>query len=175
MVLIRKHYQESDTKRVLVEILNSLMAGCNQKPVFICIGSDRHILDCLGPLTGSMIKEKEPQAIVFGTLDNPVHAKNIGQAIINVKSTYPGRIHIAIDASVGNEVALGTITVQKGAIIPGRALAKSLPPVGDIAITGIVGPKFSRRSNQIFHGSLNHVYHMAAVISDSISQWYNRA
>lgn len=82
MVLIRKHYQESDTKRVLVEILNSLMAGCNQKPVFICIGSDRHILDCLGPLTGSMIKEKEPQAIVFGTLDNPVHAKNIGQAVI---------------------------------------------------------------------------------------------
>lgn len=45
---------------------------------------------------------------------------------------------IAIDASLGTKSHVGFLTVSKGALEPGLGVHKSLPPVGDISITGIV-------------------------------------
>ena len=45
---------------------------------------------------------------------------------------------IAIDASLGQKKHLGYVTIANGALYPGAAVRKELPPVGDIHITGIV-------------------------------------
>ena len=43
-----------------------------------------------------------------------------------------------MDASLGQKKHLGYVTIADGALYPGAAVQKELPPVGDIHITGIV-------------------------------------
>ena len=45
---------------------------------------------------------------------------------------------IAIDASLGTKEHIGYVTLRQGPLKPGQGLAKNLPEIGDISITGIV-------------------------------------
>ena len=50
--------------------------------VILCIGTDRSTGDCLGPLVGHKLKLIQYKNIItYGTLDNPVHAKNLYEVI----------------------------------------------------------------------------------------------
>jgi len=145
-----------------------------EKPVFLGIGSERHILDCLGPLTGSMIKEKAASLPVYGTLDEPLNATNLGSRMELIRQQHPGCVEIAIDASLAAADDLGMVKLFRGALQPGKAVARKLEPVGHFYITGIVAsqddkPKLGRSS----FGSISHVYHMARLISDAIGIWHN--
>ena len=44
---------------------------------------------------------------------------------------------IAIDASIGAKENLGMLCLSNSALYPGEGVAKSLPPVGEISITGV--------------------------------------
>jgi len=163
---------DNDIKEQIIQVFNRIFYSTNSEPLFICIGSERHILDCFGPLIGTMLEEKAPGLLVYGTLDQPLHAKNLVREIAKLKEKHPETIEIAVDASVGNEEDLGIITIKQGPLIPGKALAKRLPPIGRISITGTVGIRFDKRcSRSISNGSLTHVYHMSRHISEAISEW----
>lgn len=174
MLLVKKHYTDPDIKSELAEAFNNVFTDIEQPPLFLFIGSDRHVLDCLGPLAGSMLQEKCPHLLIYGTLDSPVHARNIVEELDIIRIKHPDNIQVAIDASVGDEEALGIIKLRRGSLIPGKALAKKLPPVGDISVTAIVGTQLDKkRPHQIKGGSLKHVYHMCQVISEAIYEWDN--
>src|SRR5690554_5205162 len=50
--------------------------------IILCIGTDRSTGDCLGPLVGHKLKLIQYKNITtYGTLDNPVHAKNLSDII----------------------------------------------------------------------------------------------
>ena len=50
--------------------------------VFVCIGSDRSTGDSLGPLTGHNLKGiNSDNVFLFGTLESPVHARNLETTI----------------------------------------------------------------------------------------------
>ena len=55
-----------------------------------------------------------------------------------IKILHPEGLVIAVDASLGQKKHLGYVTIGNGALYPGAAVQKELPPVGDIHITGIV-------------------------------------
>lgn len=107
--------------------------------IFLCIGSDRATGDCLGPIIGYKLS-KQPyfHYKVFGTLKEPVHAKNLAQTVQLIYETYEDPCIIAIDASLGKSNHIGYITVGNGSLKPGAGVSKDLPHVGDIFITGIV-------------------------------------
>lgn len=113
--------------------------------VFLCIGTDRSTGDSLGPLIGYKLKEQERQtgcrrrAAVLGTLERPVHAMNLEQYQEFVNRNFPGRIVVAVDASIGSTEHVGYVTIGKGSLKPGLGVSKELNEVGDIFITGIVG------------------------------------
>lgn len=111
-----------------------------QNIIVLCIGTDRCIGDALGPLVGSKLYKdfKTSNITVFGTLNNPVHAKNITDSIDYIYSSIENPFVIAVDASLGKTHNIGYVNIFNGAINPGIALNKSLPPVGDIGITGVV-------------------------------------
>ena len=44
---------------------------------------------------------------------------------------------IAIDAAIGNPAQSGHLTLTEGALFPGSALRRQLPPVGQLHITGV--------------------------------------
>lgn len=106
--------------------------------IFACIGTDRATGDCLGPLIGYKIKEMNYKNIhVFGTLDEPLHAKNLGEHIELFKQFRKPFI-VAIDACLGKYERIGFINIKEGSLSPGSGVNKSLPSIGDVNITGIV-------------------------------------
>lgn len=107
--------------------------------VVLCIGTDRVTGDSLGPLVGYKLSKSSLNSVkVYGTLENPVHALNLDATTKEIYNTYSKPFIIAIDASLGTLNHLGYITLGKGPLTPGLGVKKTLLPVGDIFITGIV-------------------------------------
>ena len=108
------------------------------KCIILCIGTDRFIGDCLGPLTGTLLSKLSLPIPVLGTLENPVHAINLRKAISHIKTYYKDHRIIAIDACLGTSQSVGYIQVKEGSIQPGKGVGKKLTHVGDCSIVGIV-------------------------------------
>lgn len=111
----------------------------NRPIIFICIGSDRSTGDSLGPLVGYKLKYFSKNNIsIYGTLENPIHAKNIVTTLKEINFSFENPYIIAIDSCLGSINNIGKIFIQKKPLIPGLALNKNLPSVGNMSITGIV-------------------------------------
>jgi putative sporulation protein YyaC len=173
MVIVKGIYNDPSLVSELADALGEALADENRLPLFLCIGSDRHILDSFGPLTGSLLRDKMPDLNVYGTLQEPLHARNLVSSLNNIYHLYPARIEIAIDASVGNDDELGVIRLRQGPLLPGKALSKRLPPIGHLSITGVVGTRSEKHYLRSNTGSLRPVYGMAWTVSEAIWKWYN--
>lgn len=136
--------------------------------LIFCIGTDRYIGDCLGPLIGTFLSKLNLSTPVFGTLDNPVHAINLSKNIIEVKRTFPNHIIIAIDACIGTNDSIGSIQMKIAPIHPGKGVGKKLPPVGDISIIGIVDSAEHGEFLSMHNIRLSLVMKMAEVITRGI-------
>ena len=115
----------------------------SRETVLICIGSDRATGDCLGPIVGHKLGIHErhfekKDFHLYGTLEKPIHAKNLEATVNFVQLYHPDALIIAIDASLGIAPHVGYITLGEGSLCPGVGVDKDLPSVGDIFITGIV-------------------------------------
>ena len=66
--------------------------------IFLCVGSDRSTGDSLGPLVGTLLKEKNIPFPVYGTLQAPVHALNLKKVIEDIHNTFEDPFIIGIDA-----------------------------------------------------------------------------
>lgn len=111
----------------------------NRALIFLCIGSDRATGDSLGPLIGYKLEQHPNQNyIVYGTLEEPVHAKNLAAVVEEIHSRHTNPYIIAIDASLGKQAHIGYYTLGIGSLKPGAGVGKELIAVGDVFITGIV-------------------------------------
>ena len=115
----------------------------NREIVLVCIGSDRATGDCLGPIIGHKLRFHERRFQqkgfhVYGTLEKPIHAKNLETTVNFIHLYHPDALVIAIDASLGTAAHVGYVTLGEGSLCPGIGVDKNLPSVGDIYITGIV-------------------------------------
>lgn len=111
----------------------------NQRIAIICIGTDRSTGDSLGPLVGSSLRKfHSPDFEVYGTLHEPVHAMNLDDALNRVYAAPDSPFVIAIDACLGHNGSVGSVIVAEGPLRPGSGVGKSLTPVGDIHLSGVV-------------------------------------
>lgn len=146
-------------------------------PIFLCIGSDRATGDCYGPLVGDALSKyynsypvSRTHIPVYGTLDSPVHALNLQKNIEEIYNNYKNPYIIAIDASLGISSHIGYVTVGKGPLFPGIGVQKSLPQVGDLAITGIVNHTCNNCRGTLQSTKLSVVMNLANFTSDGIIQ-----
>ncbi|MCR4436733.1 MAG: spore protease YyaC [Clostridiales bacterium] len=124
---------------VLYKMISNAIIDGYKAVVFICIGTDRSTGDSLGPLIGYKINGMRYRNIhVYGTLDNPVHAKNLEEVTARIASMHKKPFIVAIDACLGKMEHVGYINIGEGPIKPGSGVNKNLAPVGDAYITGIV-------------------------------------
>lgn len=140
---IRIHIEEPMAgtyfSRELAKLLENHKVAPNRPVILLCIGTDRSTGDCLGPLVGSKIKSSGQDFFkVYGTLDKPVHASNLGEKLKEIRENFKDPFIIAVDACLGSLDNVGCITIGDGSIQPGAGVNKKLPPVGHIHITGIV-------------------------------------
>ncbi|MBZ4662530.1 MAG: yyaC [Caloramator sp.] len=142
----------------------------NKNLVILCIGTDRSTGDCLGPLVGYKLNKLSlnKRVDIYGTLNNPVHAKNLDEHINLIYNTTKNPFILAIDASLGKSENIGNINLIKGPVYPGAGVNKKLQPVGDISITGIVNSSGYMEYIVLQNTRLSIVMKMAEVITTSI-------
>lgn len=162
--LFFRHFQEKFNFSSLTRIFFSELPG-DREPVFLCIGVDRSAGDCFGPLTGTLLRQLLVPNVI-GTLDSPVHAKNLNDVCSSLGRE---KYVVAIDASLGCAKELGYIAVKKCPLYPGRAMGKELPPVGDISV--ILNVNIGGIANYLFlqNASLHTVWYGADIVARSIS------
>lgn len=135
----------------------------------LCIGTDRSTGDSLGPLVGYRLSQYHTLGVrVLGTLEQPVHARNLQQILENLKNELPNTFIIAIDACLGAFGHIGRIRVGKGPLKPGSGLKKDLPETGDMHITGVVNHCGWMDFMVLQNTRLGLVMKMAETISDGL-------
>jgi putative sporulation protein YyaC len=105
--------------------------------IILCIGSDRYIGDALGPLVGSYLAENT-ECIIYGSLEQPVHAGNLVEVIAAIQQQYDQPIIIAVDACLGKSNEIGNVEIWQGSLEAGIAVGARLPCIGHISIIGVV-------------------------------------
>ena len=138
--------------------------------IILCIGTDRATGDSLGPIIGHKLKTsvKNSNISIFGTLEKPVHAKNINQTMDYINTVYENPYITAIDACLGKPESVGFITIGEGPVNPGAGLSKALPTVGNISVTGIVNVATGMDFSVLQNTRLHVVMKMAEVIHEGI-------
>lgn len=137
--------------------------------VVVCVGTDRSTGDALGPLIGtSLSKYRSPHFSLYGTLEEPVHAMNLDDTLIEINRRYHKPFVIGIDACLGQVSSVGSIQVGMGPVRPGAGVNKELPPVGDIHVTGIVNVGGFMEYFVLQNTRLHLVMKMADIISLSL-------
>jgi putative sporulation protein YyaC len=169
--LVRRRHQDPTAAAELSLAVRHLLAGFAAGPdvVVVCIGTDRSTGDSLGPLTGlELVGRGYPPELVYGTIDEPVHAANLLEAVERVQRTHPGATIIAVDACLGVPENVGSISVSEGPLRPGAGVNKSLPPVGEVAVTGVVNVAGFMEYFVLQNTRLSLVMSMARVIAQAI-------
>jgi len=165
----RIHVQDPLAAEKIHQALLEKLACCYGKDidgvVLLCIGTDRSTGDCFGPLAGSQLgRERQDFFHIYGTLDQPVHAANLQDYIETIKQTFRNPFVVAIDACLGSTENVGYINICDGPLQPGAGVNKSLPPVGDIYITGIVNVGGFMEYLVLQNTRLNLVMNMSQVL-----------
>ncbi|MEG0774454.1 spore protease YyaC [Clostridium sp.] len=178
MSKIKTHYKDP---LGYYNLANFIKDHLNENTIIVCIGTDRCIGDCLGPLVGTYLSEKFFPLPVYGTISDPIHALNLESKLTEIKSIHPTSKIIGIDACLGPYSSIGEIQVRNYPINPGKGVGKILPPVGDISIIGIVDSSdddepFTTRNirlnlivqlSKVITHSLMHAYHLSFQYKDS--------
>jgi len=154
------------------EIAYFLKDYIDKSTIIVCIGTDRCIGDCLGPLVGTLLKEKGFPFPVYGTISEPIHALNIEKKLYEIKLLHPKANIIGIDACLGDANSVGEIQARDYPIHPGKGVGKTLPDVGTSSIIGIVD---SSDNNEIFTNRnirLDLIFNMSKIIADSLIHAY---
>jgi len=142
--------------------------------VILCIGTDRSTGDALGPLVGSALADRIPNSILYGTLDDPVHAVNLADTATIIQQRHGQPYILAIDACLGQLSTVGQITFSDGPLRPGAGVHKQLPSIGDAHITGIVNVGGFMEYFVLQNTRLNIVIRMAQVIANATATTFNQ-
>lgn len=162
---IRVQYSDKDAVRTLSNYLSTFM---NDRTIVVCIGTDKCIGDCLGPLAGSLLIKEDFPYPVIGTLECPAHAVNLDSVIADINEKYKNPFTIAVDACLGHSEFIGDIQVKLGPVHPGKGVGKALPYVGDISIVGVVDSVDVSDIFSIRTIRLGLIMKMAEVISSAL-------
>lgn len=141
----------------------------------LCIGTDRSTGDALGPLVGTALKGLAPRVVaVLGTLDEPVHATNLGSKLGHLAGVGRDPTILAVDASLGKSENVGLLTLGPGPLQPGAGVQKNLPPVGDFHLTGTVNVGGFMEHFILQNTRLSLVMAMAEIMAQGIARGLNR-
>lgn len=169
---IKERFAVQHFTKELIELIN-INNPYNYPIVILCIGTDRATGDSLGPIVGYKLKSSYLKGItIYGTLSEPIHAKNIEETVYQIKKNHRNSFIIAIDACLGKNSHIGMVNLGEGSISPGAGVNKVLPPVGDIYITGIVNFSGFMDMNVLLNTRLNTVMELADFIVSGIKRTF---
>ena len=100
----------NSTKEIAKEIFDCL----KEKPVILCLGTNKVLDDSLGPMIGSMLKKLHYDGFVYGTMDAPITSLNLMEALAFLKATHKNKRLLIVDASTTSHLErIGKIVLAK--------------------------------------------------------------
>ncbi|MEH7481519.1 spore protease YyaC [Neobacillus drentensis] len=155
----------------IVTKLKEVLSSTSREVIILCVGSDRSTGDSLGPIVGTMLTEADIPFPVYGTLEKPVHALNIKKILNDIYQKHNQPFILGIDACLGDERQIGFIFLKKGSLVPGMAVNKSLPSVGEYHMKAVVNYLDSLAPAQSLNNTrLFTVVKLAEVMAKIITQ-----
>lgn len=171
MSYLSVNYCNNSAKLDLFSALKKL--GFSAKSdVIMCVGTDSVVGDSLAPMVGSLLKNQEPNAYIYGTLEKPIVAQKVITFYNQIKAMHPKSKIIVIDAAVGNRDDIGVIRVVDGPICPGMGVKKNLGSIGDVGIIAIVTQRSKAFIESLYSARVGFIYSMASLISQSILMFF---
>lgn len=163
-------FEEEYSKNCIAQSLKE----CNENkllPIFVCVGSDLILGDSLGPLVGTLLKNKGINNYIYGTLATPITAKEVNYLNEYLNGVHKNTVFISVDAAVGNENDVGLIKICNKGLKPGLGVNKNLKTVGDISIIGVVAEKSINNRSLFYMTRLNLIYKMARIIAEGVEKY----
>lgn len=166
----------TDFKQIFWKKLNN---NNYNRIVFLCVGTDRVIGDCFGPLVGEKLKNligKNKDIEIIGDLDKTICIKNIEKALRTINDEFDNPFIICIDAALDKKESVGKIIVTEDGIKLGSGLNKRSDAIGEVSVKGIVSYNTGiPKQNFILlqNTSLGLVNEMASLTADGIYRAIN--
>src|SRR4051794_5587221 len=116
--LSRILHEDLDASKQISNELLSLLPVPPRPIVIACIGTDRSTGDSLGPLVGTLLKEKTSSSefFVYGTLEDPIHAMNLKERLNDIQQSHLNPFIIGVDACLGKVKSVGIVQVGAGPV-----------------------------------------------------------
>ncbi|MCL1913841.1 MAG: spore protease YyaC [Eubacteriaceae bacterium] len=129
--VITAKMQDFESLALAAKQIGALM---EREPLFLCIGTDKVVEDCLGPLCGDAISllTRFP---VYGALKRPVHRENLAFSIDAAKVLHPQKSIWAIDAGICDFAEPGQIIISNSPVLAAGSIL-----CGDFSIVGVTSP-----------------------------------
>ncbi|RUS47954.1 spore protease YyaC [Cohnella sp. AR92] len=140
----------------------------------VCLGTDRSTGDSLGPLAGTVLSRYSSRRFhLYGTLENPVHARNLDDTLVRLHNEIERPYVVGIDACLGKSSSVGCILLGEGPIHPGAGVNKQLTPVGDAHLSAVVNVGGFMEYHVLQSTRLHVVMSMAELIAASLMNAVN--
>lgn len=159
--------------KLIAEELHKRLYGID-KLLIVCIGTPRSTGDSLAPTLGTKLESlcASYGIKLYGTIEKPVHALNIESYVKEIKELYPSYTTLAIDACATQNISnVGKLYLGNTAIKPGAGVGKTISPIGDITIKGIVSlASFEDLSNVDVDFILAMVYVLYSALENALDR-----
>lgn len=175
-----KYYSYENEQQEFITKLRDIIYNEKKKRgylelVFLCIGTDRMIGDCFGPLVGTKLEEnfENYNINIYGTLEKNVSYTNIKEIVTKIKKQYKNPYIIAIDSALSKQENIGKIFLSNEKLILGKCLNKNKIEVGNLSIKAVVGKNYKITNYNFYvlqNTSLNKVIKLANVVADGITE-----
>ena len=156
---------------VAISLVNELLMR-KEKPVFLCVGTEKVVADSMGAIVGEILKKKyKINGYVYGDFDQNVTAKNLQQIIKDIKLSHPYSPIVLVDGILGESDEVGQIKYYPQGAIPGGEFNEGVL-VGDYSILAVVDTKGISGMNILNSVRLSTILNMAEFIAESIARAY---
>lgn len=144
--------------------------------VFLCVGTDRIIGDCVGPLVGSKLMDlfKDYNILninIYGSLKENINYINIKNVIKKIEDYHNDACIVVIDAALSKKENIGKIFVSNQKTILGKGINKNKIEIGDISIKVVVGRDFKIAKynlKNLQETSLGFVINLSETVAEGI-------
>ena len=159
---------------VAMSLVNELLTK-EEKPVFLCVGTEKVVCDSVGVVVGEILKTKyKINGYVYGDFDNNVTAKNLLETVKNIKIQHPNSPIVLIDGILGENHEIGQVKFYPYGAIPSGVFHKGCL-IGDYSILAVVDNKGIDGLSLLSSVKLGVVIRMAEFIAESIVRAYKFA
>lgn len=167
-MIVSVNYEKN--KNIMAMSLTNDVLLKKNKPVFLCVGSDKVLGDLVGVLTGELLKNKyKIDAHVYGCFDHPVNATNLSTTIKHLRLTHPYSPIVLVDAILGEPDEIGQVKFYGHPSYAGGEFHEGVL-VGDYSILGVVSTKGIDSLGFLRAVKIKTVVSMAEFIAESIDR-----